>query len=108
MKEGTISCAAVDSARSFLGCGCAEGGTAPNLLLEHEPQAEGHEERREDPHQDEDREQGLVDEPELEAEGGDHELHRPAPVHRDAGGDAVPSGELRPTRAEISPDELAP
>src|SRR5437667_8707448 len=80
---------AIDSARSLL-CGRrAEGEAVSNIRGQDESEAEGHQECRYDAHQDEDREQTLVDEAELESDRGDDEHPRPASVPRDLPGHAA-------------------
>src|SRR6266550_411563 len=101
------SCPAVDSARSVLGGRRAKRETVSNVRWQSESEAEGHQECRYDAHEDEDREQCLVDEAELESDRRDDELHRPASVHRDSRGHGVSLGKLGPARAEVSADELA-
>src|SRR6266550_3412117 len=101
------SCPAVDSARSVLGGRRAKRETVSNVRWQSESEAEGHQECRYDAHEDEDREQCLVDEAELESDRRDDELHRPASVHRDSRGHGVPQGKLGPARADVPTDELA-
>src|SRR5438105_2206525 len=86
------SCPAVDSARSVLGGRRAKRETVSNVRWQSESEAEGHQECRYDAHEDEDREQCLVDEAELES---------------DCRGHGVPQGKLGPARADVPTDELA-
>src|SRR5438034_10627922 len=98
---------AIDSARSLL-CGRrAEGEAVSNIRGQDESEAEGHQEGRYDAHQDEDREQTLVDEAELESDRGDDELHRSASVHRDSRGPGAPLGKPAPAPAAGPADGLA-
>src|SRR2546423_2053875 len=97
----------IDSARSVLGGRGAKRETVSNVRWQNESEADGHQERRYDSHEDEDREQCFVDEAELESDRRDDELHRPASVHRDSRGHGVPQGKLGPARADVPTDELA-
>src|SRR5438105_7769939 len=95
------SCPAVDSARSVLGGRRAKRETVSNVRWQSESEAEGHQECRYDAHEDEDREQCLVDEAERESDRRDDELHRPASVHRASRGHGVPPGKRGPAPAAV-------
>src|SRR5437879_10019452 len=101
------SCPAVDSARSVLGGRRAKRETVSNVRWQSESEAEGHQECRYDAHEDEDREQCLVDEAELESDRRDDELHRPASAHSDCRGHAARQPQLAPAPRDAPTDELA-